>query len=67
MDRERTDTWENSGKTDLLERAKVKSDAILNSHFPNYFGAADAQTRDEFPILMAADEMQRPAVHTKTD
>ena len=66
MDRERTDTWENSGKTDLLERAKVKSDAILNSHFPNYFGAADAQTRDEFPILIGADEMQRPAVHSKT-
>ncbi|MCP4046741.1 MAG: trimethylamine methyltransferase, partial [Gammaproteobacteria bacterium] len=53
MDRERTDTWEKSGKTDLLTRAKVKSDEILNTHFPNYFGDADAQVRDEFPISLA--------------
>ncbi len=52
MDRERTDTWEKSGKTDLLTRAKVKSDEILNTHFPNYFGDADAQVRNEFPISL---------------
>ncbi|WP_406645520.1 trimethylamine methyltransferase family protein [Aliisedimentitalea scapharcae] len=61
MDRERTDTWETEGKTDLLERARVKSDAILNSHFPNYFGAADAQVRSEFDIVFEADTMTRPA------
>ena len=57
MDRERTDTWENEGKTDLLERAREKADNILNSHFPNYFGAADAQARADFPIIMSAAEM----------
>ncbi|MCE8515645.1 trimethylamine methyltransferase family protein [Ruegeria pomeroyi] len=57
MDRERTDTWENEGKTDLLERAREKATRILDSHFPNYFGAADAQVRAEFPIVMTRAEM----------
>ena len=61
MDRERTDTWENEGRTDLLERARARSEEILGSHFPNYFGAADAQVRAEFPILMSAEEMTRRA------
>jgi len=60
MDRERTDTWENEGRTDLLERARVRASEILDSHFPNYFGAADARVRDEFPIVMSADDMSRP-------
>lgn len=58
MDRERTDTWENTGKTDLMTRAKTRSDAILNNHFPNYFGAADVQVRDEFPIVLDAIAMK---------
>jgi trimethylamine--corrinoid protein Co-methyltransferase len=57
MDRERTDTWERDGKTDLMTRARKKSDAILGSHFPNYFGAADRQVRDDFPIILDAAEM----------
>ncbi len=61
MDRERTDTWENAGKTDLMTRARTKSDAILDSHFPNYFGAADAQARAEFPILLDAETMKTRA------
>ncbi|MDU8929954.1 trimethylamine methyltransferase family protein [Alisedimentitalea sp. MJ-SS2] len=65
MDRERTDTWENAGKTDLFQRAKIKSDGILTRHFPNYFGDADAKVREEFDILMTPEEMQRPAVHAK--
>ncbi|SLN33183.1 trimethylamine methyltransferase family protein [Ruegeria meonggei] len=60
MDRERTDTWENEGKTDLLERARDKANTILNSHFPNYFGAADALVREEFAIVMTAQEMAVP-------
>jgi len=59
MDRERTDTWENEGKTDLLERARDKANTILDSHFPNHFGAADAQVREAFPIIMSAEEMTR--------
>ena len=59
MDRERTDTWENEGKTDLLERARDKANSILDTHFPNYFGAADAQVRNEFPIVMSAGDMAR--------
>lgn len=58
MDRERTDTWENEGKTDLLDRARDRANAILDNHFPNYFGAADAQVRAEFPIVMTAEEMK---------
>lgn len=57
MDRERTDTWERDGKSDLMARAHKKSEAILNSHFPNYFGAADRQARDEFPIILDAAAM----------
>ena len=60
LDRERSDTWEKEGKTDLLERARKSSDEILNAHFPNYFGAADPKVRDEFSILLSADEMMRP-------
>jgi len=61
MDRERTDTWEGQGRQDLMERAQAKSNSILTSHFPNYFGSADKQVRDEFPILMDAAAMLRPA------
>ena len=60
LDRERSDTWEKEGKTDLLERARKSSDEILNAHFPNYFGAADPKVRDEFSIFLSADEMMRP-------
>jgi trimethylamine--corrinoid protein Co-methyltransferase len=59
MDRERTDTWENEGKTDLLDRARDKANSILDSHFPNYFGASDAQVREEFPIVMSLESMAR--------
>lgn len=61
MDRARTDTWETQGRSDLFERAKAKSDAILGAHFPNHFGAADAQVRADFPILLPPDAMRRPA------
>jgi trimethylamine---corrinoid protein Co-methyltransferase len=57
MDRERTDTWENDGRTDLMERARKKSDAILDSHFPNFFGTTDRQVREEFPILLDLTDM----------
>ncbi|MEM6578531.1 MAG: trimethylamine methyltransferase family protein [Pseudomonadota bacterium] len=60
MDRERTDTWENEGKSDLMTRAKLKADTILRDHYPNYFGAMDAKARDEFPIKLAPVAM-RPA------
>lgn len=59
MDRERTDTWENEGKTDLLDRASEKANSILDSHFPNYFGAFDTQVREEFPIALSAEELKR--------
>ena len=59
MDRERTDTWELEGKTDLLERARGKANSILDNHFPNYFGATDAKVREEFPIVMTAEDMTR--------
>lgn len=62
MDRERTDTWENAGKTDLMARARTRSDQILNSHFPNYFGAEDARVRAAFPIVLDADQMKTRSV-----
>ncbi len=58
MDRERTDTWESGGKVDLLQRAHDKAQAILGAHFPNYFGAEDARVRDEFPIVLNAEQMR---------
>ena len=33
MDRERTDTWENEGKTELFHRATKSAQQILNNHF----------------------------------
>ena len=57
MDRNRTDTWENEGKTDLMDRAKEKSDTILSSHYPNYFGDMDAKVRDRFPIKLDTSAM----------
>ena len=41
MDRERTDTWEKEGKTELFERATVSVKQMLSDHFPNYFGSLD--------------------------
>ena len=61
MDRERTDTWEKSGRTDLMDRARAKSAEILGSHYPNHFGAADGQVRSEFPILLDPDQMRQGA------
>ena len=61
MDRERTDTWEGQGKTDLFQRAKTRSDEILGRHFPNHFGAADTTVREEFDILTPPDAMKRRA------
>ena len=58
MDRERTDTWEGAGKTDLLDRARARADEILTTHHPNYFGAADAQVRETFPVLLPPDQMK---------
>ena len=60
MDRERTDTWENEGKTDLLGRARESANSILSSHFPNYFGDNDNKVREAFDIILTADEMKRP-------
>lgn len=58
MDRSRTDTWEAAGKTDLMARARAKSQTILAQHYPNWFGAADARVRAEFPILLDPRQMR---------
>ena len=57
MDRERTDTWEKEGKTDLFHRATLSAQQILNNHFPNYFGSSDEQVRKEFPIILSKEQM----------
>ena len=57
MDRERTDTWEKEGKTELFERATVSVKQMLSDHFPNYFGSLDEQVRREFPILLPKEQM----------
>lgn len=62
MDRERTDTWENAGRVDLLERAQACADGILDTHFPNYFGGADSRVREQFPIVLDTSDMRRPAL-----
>ena len=59
MNRDRTDTWEKEGKPDLMGRAREKAETILSSHFPNYFGDADAKVREEFPIVLDADDMKK--------
>lgn len=59
MDRERTDTWEKEGKLDLMDRASKSAAAVLGCHFPNFFGDADAQVREEFPIVLNSEHMKR--------
>ena len=57
MDRERTDTWEKEGKTELFDRATISVKQLLSDHFPNYFGSLDEQVRREFPILLSKEQM----------
>lgn len=57
LDRERTDTWEREGKSDLLGRASARANDILDTHFPNYFGENEQIARDEFPILLQNEAM----------
>ncbi len=52
LNRDRTDTWENEGKPDLMQQATEKSNQILATHHPNYFADMDAKVREEFPIKL---------------
>ena len=59
MNREPTDGWEKSGRSSFYTEAKEKSEKILATHFPNYFGDFDNQVRSEFPILLEISNMKK--------
>ena len=59
MNREPTDGWEKGGRSSFYTEAKEKSEKILASHFPNYFGDFDNKVRSEFPIKLETSDMKK--------
>lgn len=58
FDRAPIDKWECDGSEDTLIRARRMARDILDTHFPNYFGAkADARIRCDFPIRLSPSVM----------
>ncbi len=59
-DRSAAGAWEESGKTDLLDRAGERVREILSQHYPDYIDArADAAIRERFPIRLPREAMRR--------
>ena len=46
------------GRTDIVERAMAKVEAILGGHFPRHLAAVDRQIRDRFPIRLPEEAMR---------
>jgi trimethylamine--corrinoid protein Co-methyltransferase len=59
-DRTNPKEWAEQGRTDIVERASAKVEAILGRHFPGHLAAVDPLIRDRFPIRLPQSAM-RPA------
>ena len=59
-DRSNPKEWAELGRTDIVQRATVKVEALLGGHFPDHLAAVDRQIRDRFPIRLPEASM-RPA------
>lgn len=58
-DRRTPGEWEDSGKEDILELAREKTQKILSSHYPEYISPeADKKIRDKFDIRLDKKDMQ---------
>ena len=59
-DRSNPKEWAELGRTDIVQRATAKVEALLGGHFPDHLAAVDRQIRDRFPIRLPEASM-RPA------
>ena len=54
-DRDSPDAWSDSGRLDMAERARARTEALLRDHHPGHLSdAVDAAIRDRFNILLPA-------------
>ena len=58
-DRRTPGEWEEAGSPDIRQLAGERVKSIMSSHYPQYIDPdIDAKIREQFPILLAADDMQ---------
>ena len=58
-DRSGAGAWEESGKPDLLDRARGRVREILSKHYPDYIDSrTDAAIRERFPIRLTREAMR---------
>jgi len=57
-DRQAPGVWEQEGSKTAFERAQIRAQEILASHYPNYIDPTlDAKIRDRFPIQLPREAM----------
>ena len=57
-DRASADDWQQAGSVDMLDRATIQAQQLLQSHYPQYIKSeVDAQIRRDFPIQLARETM----------
>jgi trimethylamine--corrinoid protein Co-methyltransferase len=57
-DRRAPSDWEESGSSDILERAQLRVREILSSHYPSYIDQRlEEEIRRRFPILLSREQM----------
>jgi len=58
-DRRSQGEWEEAGRPDIVDSAKVRVREILSSHYPDHIDLAmDSKIRDRFDILLPEDAMR---------
>ena len=58
-DRENINNWTDNGSTDIIQRAHLKVNEILKTHFPkNWDDETDNIIRDNFPVRIPKNRMQ---------
>jgi len=60
-DRSNPKEWAELGRTDIVERATMKVETLLRSHFPGHLAAVDRQIRERFPIRLPEAAMRPSA------
>lgn len=59
-DRRTPGEWEESGREDILELARVKTQKIMSSHYPEYIQLdVDKKIRDKFDIRLNVKDMKK--------
>jgi trimethylamine---corrinoid protein Co-methyltransferase len=58
-DRTSPKEWVEQGSTNVVDKARIRTQEILNGHYPSHIDAAmDARIRQAFPILLPRGNMQ---------